>query len=141
MNDRLEELREQKRILQTHLQWLEKEISTEAAREAPPESPPEPPEEEPAGQVAARPNSPIATSAFTPGPSLPETLQPPVQIPAPPAALEDPEVPLPASVSPEDFEVDHHAVKSEVRRGCLIYLTLLTVIVLLSGVILYLVYS
>ncbi len=119
MSDRLEELLEQKRLIESHLRWLESEIGAERTRRHPA------PEDTESPDPAAPAPTQTAVAAASQG-TAPEAVSP------------DPLAE--AGIDPQRFEIDHGALKSEVRRGCLIYLAIFGGLALATGLILYLMY-
>ncbi len=134
MKNRLEELLEQKRLLESHLQWLEKEISAERSSSdrtpAPGASPDNKPGEAPA-EAAPAAGDTVASSDSPPEQRQPSESKPGTEAATAPTAL---------PIDPDQLEVDHGALKSEVRRGCLIYLAIFGTLTLIVALVAYFMY-
>jgi len=103
MEDRQGDLRQQRELIAAHLRWLDQEI----ARTAQPTEP-----------VAAVP--PVSPP---PAPGLPG-LQAPLSSPLSTAAQIAPELTLP--------EIDPHSIRNDVRRGCFIYILVVSLLLAAS---------
>jgi len=110
MSDRLADLRRQRALIQEHLSWLDREIA------------------------AATQPSVTTTPPAAPSPVLTET---PRQVDG--SALLEASLP-PTALDPESILAetarDAHTIKSDVRRGCLLYFVL--ALAGLAGVLLWL---
>lgn len=112
MNPRLAKLHEQRELILKHLQWIDQEIAAEDPAEV---------RRDPAAQV------PIEVSAAEPKPApVAETPQPSA-IPI-----------LPLDPTEED---NAQSLKSDVRKGCLLYFGLAWVILAGGGAVVYLLYN
>ncbi len=111
MRHRLEELYAQKRLLQNHLDWLDSEIARESSHQS---------------QLLSSP----------PDPSNPKNrdLNPlPEKSPAEAGATEP--------IAQDPLEIDHRAIRQEVRRGCLIYLAVFGGLSLILFALAYVLYG
>lgn len=117
MDDRLAELRRQREIVAGHLRWLDQQIVR--------------------SEMGGSPDAPVAAPTPTP---VSHALAPATPSPAPVASIQPgspagepqaiPEVALP--------ETDSTSIRSDVRRGCFIYVAVVTVLLAASlGVVLW----
>lgn len=117
MSARLAELRRQRALLQDHLAWLDREIA--AAENTAPAA------RAPAANLAPpTPRSASASVAVTPPPSG-VSLHPTSSLAASPEAIL------------EEYRVEPSAVKSDVRKGCLLYFAAAFALLILVVAILY----
>ncbi len=108
MRDRLEELYAQKKLLQDHLDWLDSEIARESNHRM---------------ELVSSDPPPSDFKCKTVNP-IPET------------SLAEPQPT--ETIAQDSLEIDHRAIRQEVRRGCLIYLA---VFAALSLILIGLVYA
>jgi len=124
VSDRLTELQRQRALIQEQLAWLDREIAAEKGK-AEPLSPPSPA----AGMSPPRQPQPLRE---TPAASQPR--------PGPGAAAAAPLAPAPA-VDAEailaKYETDPTSLKTDVRKGCLLYFAIAFAVVGLGVAILY----
>lgn len=100
MDDRLAELKRQRAAISAHLAWLDREIVA-AEGIAPPSTP-------------ALPSTPPAAAPIAPAPSFATSS----------AAAPTGEGPTSIAPAPVFPEIDTRSIKSDVRRGCLVYIAL-----------------
>jgi hypothetical protein len=117
MNSRLAKLREQRDLILKHLQWIDQEIAAEDSVESSPE--------------------PKAPALVSPKPVQPETSDA-ISDPVPESATPG-EIPVP-KLDPTD-EGNVQSLKSDVRKGCLLYFGLAWVLLAAAVAIVYLAYS
>ncbi len=110
VKDRLEELKAQRRLVQSHLAWIDAEIRREKIL---------------AGSRSIQLSKP-GEAAGTSRPA--EFARAPTDAPKESAGMT------------ENLEIDHGAIRSEVRRGCLLYLATGTVLALIVGALVYILY-
>lgn len=108
MPDRLSELARQRALVSEHLAWLDREIAEETVKRL--------------ASGEAAPSSPSLTPA---APVVVQPPPPPVSIPST-ASVEPAAAGTPASaIEPdqliEQYRVEPSTVKSDVRKGCLLY--------------------
>lgn len=106
MDDPTGELRRQRELVAAHLRWLDEQIARNSGL------PPRPPSA-PAVAISTPQPPPVGAMAST---------SPPQGSPA--AAAQFPEIVLP--------EIDPGSIRNEVRRGCLIYVIIATVLLAAS---------
>jgi cell division protein FtsN len=117
MNSRLARLREQRDLILKHLQWIDQEIAVEDSTESPKKP------EVPASDQPKPVESP--TTDVIPAPA--------------PTPIASGEMPVPA-LDPSD-EGNVQSLKSDVRKGCLLYFGLAWVLLAAAVAIVYLAYS
>ncbi len=114
MQDRLAELRRQRALIAEHLAWLDREITAAGSASITPSAAPPP-------QVVkvAPPAPPLDPASI-----LAKVAEPPATVA--PSAPDDPHTDLLPEHRPAD-------IKSDVRRGCFLYLALATLAVVVFG--------
>jgi hypothetical protein len=104
MLDRLADLHRQRALVQEHLDWIDREI-IRAERQQQAAAPAVPPAEP-------------ALPAAVPPPAIPPPAAP---LPVNPAAVTTPPHLSPADAILEEYRVPSNTLKSDVRKGCLLY--------------------
>ena len=115
--DRLAELRRQRALLQQHSDWLDREIAVAQAGATPVATPP------PASPAAVISPLPAPVPVPVPGPA-----------PAPALGATDPDTIL------SQYRSDESRLKTDVRKGCLLYSALAFVLLILGVFGLYLLF-
>ena len=114
MSDRLNELRRQRELVEEHLAWLDREIAAASGLKTAPTATPSPAAPAPATPVAAPPALPTPVLA-TPAVAKPA---------APPANASMPDAPPVEAVAESilaDYRVKPDSMKSDVKKGCVLY--------------------
>ncbi|HUG10328.1 MAG TPA: hypothetical protein VMM36_04910 [Opitutaceae bacterium] len=106
MEDPNGELRRQRELVAAHLRWLDEQIARSPGQSSP-------------AAIPLVPPPPVSTSKPMPPPHVPVGA-----IPAPVASGSIPELVLP--------EIDPGSIRNEVRRGCFIYVIIVTLLLAAS---------